>query len=191
MQINQTALTRKYQANYFEDQLYLVKKFDDMVRKNIKPSKQERIYLAEYMIAKTIQSICHLFDKNCELNSAQKKARIADVINNSYIRDAVEIAEYIDERYLWIREAIEKSDVQKIYMIFKQNATQETKKQLENKVANDNELHPSYINKLLVKMCEIILRKHDYEILQKVKINLQNRGIKYTIKKIWRVIMKR
>ena len=40
-------------------------------------------------------------------------------------------------------------------------------------------------------MCEIILRKHDYEILQKVKINLQNRGIKYTIKKIWRVIMKR
>ena len=58
MQINQTALTRKYQANYFEDQLYLVKKFDDMVRKNIKPSKQERIYLAEYMIAKTIQSIC-------------------------------------------------------------------------------------------------------------------------------------
>lgn len=76
-------------------------------------------------------------------------------------------------------------------MIFKQNATQETKKQLENKVANDNELHPSYINKLLVKMCEIILRKHDYEILQKVKINLQNRGIKYTIKKIWRVIMKR
>ena len=74
------------------------------------------------------------------------------------------------------REAIEKSDVQKIYMIFKQNATQETKKQLENKVANDNELHPSYINKLLVKVCDIILRRRECSAVQKVRNNLQNRA---------------
>ena len=76
-------------------------------------------------------------------------------------------------------------------MIFKQNATQETKKQLENKVANDNELHPSYINKLLVKVSDINLRRRECSAVQKVRNNLQNRGIKYTIKKIWRVIMKR
>lgn len=188
MQINQTALTRKYQANYFEDQLYLVKKFDDMVRKNIKPSKQEQIYLAEYMVAKTIQSIRHLFDKNCELDSAQKKARIAEIINNSYVRDAIKLAEYVDNRYLWVKETVEKSDVQKVYMFFEQNEMQQ---RIVNKAVIENELHPSYINKLLVKVCDIILRKHEYAAVQKVRDNLQNRGIKYTIKKIWRVIMKR
>ena len=187
MQINQTALTRKFQANYFEDQLYLIKKFDDVVRKNIKLSKQERVYLAEYMVAKTIQSIRHLFDENSGLASAQRKARIAEIINNSYVRDAIKLAEYIDDRYLWIKNEIEKSDIKKIYTFFEQN----TEQKIENKVVSEIELHPSYINKLLVKVCEIILRKHKCAAVQEIKDNLQSRGIKYTIKKMWHVIIKK
>ncbi len=187
MQINQTALTRKFQANYFEDQLYLIKKFDNVVRKNIKLSKQERVYLAEYMVAKTIQSIRHLFDENSGLASAQRKARIAEIINNSYVRDAIKLAEYIDDRYLWIKNEIEKSDIKKIYTFFEQN----TEQKIENKVVSEIELHPSYINKLLVKVCEIILRKHKCAAVQEIKDNLQSRGIKYTIKKMWHVIIKK
>lgn len=187
MQINQTALTRKFQANYFEDQLYLIKKFDDVVRKNIKLSKQERVYLAEYMVAKTIQSIRHLFDENSGLASAQRKARIAEIINNSYVRDAIKLAEYIDDRYLWIKNEIEKSDIKKIYTFFEKN----TEQKIENKVVSEIELHPSYINKLLVKVCEIILRKHKCAAVQEIKDNLQSRGIKYTIKKMWHVIIKK
>ena len=187
MQINQTALTRKFQANDFEDQLYLIKKFDDVVRKNIKLSKQERVYLAEYMVAKTIQSIRHLFDENSGLASAQRKARIAEIINNSYVRDAIKLAEYIDGRYLWIKNEIEKSDIKKIYTFFEKN----TEQKIENKVVSEIELHPSYINKLLVKVCEIILRKHKCAAVQEIKDNLQSRGIKYTIKKMWHVIIKK
>lgn len=114
MQVNKGALTRKYRADLFDNQMYLIQRFHKLLKNNIKISHEEKKELAEYTVAKMMQALYSLTDEKCNLSEYEKKEEIAKIINNDYVRNAYKKAEYIEPRYEWIRECMEFSDIEKI-----------------------------------------------------------------------------
>lgn len=196
MQMNQEALTRKYREDLFENQLYLVQKFETLLRNNVEISEEEKTEFAEYVIAKMLQSICNLFNKECRLNPFEKKAKIAEIINHPYVRKFYKRANYIEPKYEVIRQKIEFSDVQGIYEEMEKLAKQRNETALREDASDETvsesvTLKRGILNRILVGCCNVILKIHKITVIEKLRDLLCWFGIKYTLRLCWKKIKKK
>lgn len=203
MQTNQAALTRKYRSDLFENQLYLIQRFEQLLKENVEIQSAEEVELAEYTVSKSIQSIRNFFSEGCSLELFEKKKKIAEIINHEYIRKAFEKANYIDPKYEWIREKMRFSDVQGICDCLEWSGSQDVQDAGESEevlVQNENpvaalpmEVEPKrgFLNRILVGNCNLILKIHRFETVEKLRNLLCWFGIKYTIKLAFSKIRKK
>lgn len=182
LQVNDSALTKKIRLDIFENQMMLIEKFENFLRRNIELSKSEKIYISEYTIDKVIQCL-KAFMNNSNLEKDDVKNNISIVINNEQVRRAFQYGKYIDPGYEWIREACRFCDVNLIYeKIFSEF----------HKMVNDKEeiKNPGIINKILVLILNEILKIHSVRKLEMIRNSLIDFGIKVTINKSIRYCIK-
>ncbi len=175
-------LTSCYRENYFDNQLFLIQRFENILKAHIKISKEERRYLAEYMIAKAIRSIENVFQKECRLPLIEKKRKIEEIINHEYVRNAFRKGTYIDPQYEWIWEKIKFSDVKGIYDDVKAVNCREPNWQ-ENRLEY-KEVQRTMMNHILVKCCDIILKIYPLIWAEVIRDSVYMDGIKRTLKKM-------
>lgn len=180
LQVKQEALTKRYRADLFENQMFLIQKFHRLLTGYLTMSADEEKELAEYTVAKMMQSLYGLTNQECRLNVWEKKKEIAKIINNDYIRQAYKKAEYIEPRFEWIRECMEFSDVQKIYdFLFCKDVPPET----EEPAAQPAFRKPWWLKQLLIDFCDVILKVHNFQTIELIRNSLKVRSIKKTVKK--------
>lgn len=165
IQQNKDSLTKKYRADLFDNQMFLIRRFRNMIKGSVKMSKDEEKAIAEYTMSKMIQSLYNLKSHECMLSILEKKREIARIINDDDIREAYNKVSYIDPGYEWIRTYMEFSDVQGIYdQLFC------TKKQ-----------KPRVLKQTLIHMCDAILRVHYIRFVEMIRDSLKIRSVKKTI----------
>lgn len=178
LQVKQEALTKKYRADLFENQMFLIKKFQQLLEKNITISNGEETELAEYTVSKMMQSLYALTDKKCELSIFEKKKEIAKIINDNYVRQAYEKAHYINPKHEWIRECMDFSDVQKIYdFLFSEQPSQPDS---EEPIVQPAYRKPWWLKQLLIEFCDIILKVYHIKTVELIRNSLKVRSIKKT-----------
>lgn len=165
LQENKNALTRKYRSDLFDNQMFLIERFCNLIKEFVKISREEEREIAEYTIAKMMQSLYNLTSGECSLSIFEKKREIARIINNDFVRKAYGKAEYIEPKYEWIREYIEFSDIQSIY----------------ERLLSVKMQRPTILKKVLIKMCDAILRVHYIKFIEMIRESLKIRSIKKTI----------
>lgn len=177
LQVNNQALTKKVRQDLFENQMMLIERFEALLEKNVVISKEERKYILNYTTAKVIQCIKALF-QNDELSECDKKVKIAEIINNKRVREALQFDGYIDSTFEWIKEHYKFCDVDLIY-----NKAKET---LENTVRKEDILlkTPGVVNNGLVIILNKILKRHKLKKLEMIRNTLVDYGIKTTFYKI-------
>ncbi len=180
LQSNQNSLTRHYREHFFEIQLFLVQRFEQLLRNNTLISMEEEKWLCEYMAEKTIQSVRNLFCEECQLTPLEKKVKIAKIVNHEFVRKAVFRAEYLQPDFAWIREKMKFSDVAGIY------ACMEGFSDKGNGDATDFYGNAGWMNRCMVIMCNFILQLHSFQKVEIVRNSIQHRGIKATIQIIFR-----
>ncbi len=176
-------LSRCYRPDRFESELLLLQRFWQLLTNNLTPSPAEEATFAKYAMIKVMQSLYHLTDARCELNSAAKKAVIAQILNHPFVRQVYAQADTLPAAYAWIHECMEFCDVQKVYEFL-----------FEGRQPNPNHplapvrisVHPrpSFINRLLVKVCDVVLSLHNFNALTRFRHSLGTTGIKTTSKKL-------
>lgn len=180
LQVKQEALTKRYRADLFENQMFLIQKFHRLLTGHLTMSEDEEKELAEYTVAKMMQSLYGLTNQECRLNIWEKKKEIAKIINNDYVRQAYKKAKYIEPRFEWIRECMEFSDVQKIYdFLFCEDIARET----DEPAAQPAFRKPWWLKQLLIDFCDIILKVHNFQTIELIRNSLKVRSIKKTAKK--------
>lgn len=196
LQTNKDALTRRYRENLFEEQFFLIQKFEKLIKSNITMRESEEIELAEYAISKVIASMRNLFEPQCLLDTPQKKAKLAMIMNDDYVRAAFRRANYINPDYAKLKEYMDASDVQAIYDLVSglcspvpfQSAAEKTEKPLTPIPVQPHPSQPEAapqakagrLNRLLSSICAAILKVHHFTFFEKLKYCLDHFGIKYT-----------
>lgn len=175
-------LTSCYRENYFENQLFLVQRFENLLETNIKFHKEERRYLAEYMIAKAIRSIENVFQERNGMQLVEKMKAIEKIINHKYVRDAFRKGTYIEAQYEWIRDKIRFSDVKGIYERVKEINCREVNGRESG--IEQNEVQRTMINHIFVMCCDVILKIYPCIWAEVIRENVYRDGIKRTLKKI-------
>lgn len=175
-------LTSCYRENYFENQLFLVQRFENLLETNIKIHKEERRYLAEYMIAKAIRSIENVFQERNGMQLVEKMKAIEKIINHKYVRDAFRKGTYIEAQYEWIRDKIRFSDVKGIYERVKEINCREVNGRESG--VEQNEVQRTMINHIFVTCCDVILKIYPCIWAEVIRENVYRDGIKRTLKKI-------
>lgn len=175
-------LTSCYRENYFENQLYLVQRFEKLLKNHITISKEERRYLSEYMIVKAIRSIENIFQKGCGIELIKKKRKMEEIINHVYVRNAFRRGAYIDPQYEWIWDKIKFSDVEGIYERVKEINCREVNGRESG--IEQNEVQRTMINHIFVMCCDVILKIYPCIWAEVIRENVYRDGIKRTLKKI-------
>lgn len=188
IQLNDSSLTKVYREDFFNNQMMLI----DLVRtflkqKSIDLNDEAETSLSEYIVAKATQCMLHLFQCGNQLKETDIKAGIVEIVNDKRIKDAIKKCNYIEERFEWIRELSEFSDVSAIYEILKNMTDQELSNAcLDTNVSDDViiEKTPGVMNKGLVWGINKILKIKNIRTLEMVKNGLVDFGIKATLVKI-------
>ncbi len=175
-------LTSCYRENYFENQLYLVQRFEKLLKNHITISKEERRYLSEYMIVKAIRSIENIFQKGCGIELIKKKRKMEEIINHVYVRNAFRRGAYIDPQYEWIWDKIKFSDVEGIYEQVKGINCREVNG--EERRIEQQEIPRTIVNYIFVKCCDAILKFYPFIWAEVIRDNVYMDGLKRTLKKI-------
>ena len=175
LQVNSQALTKKIRLDMFENQMMLIEKFEECLKRNIVISEKEKIYIAEYTIAKALHCM-KLLVLNTDLDKSEIKAGIAVIINNERVRSAFAIGNYIEPEYEWMRDLYRFCDVERIY------------EKLRNVTSNGQNINitsqnPGILNKFLVLVLNKILKIHNIRKLEMVRNSLIDYGIKTTMYK--------
>lgn len=172
------SLTGCYRANLFDNQLYLVQRFEKLLKDYGEIGKEQERQLAHYMTAKAVQAVENFFRKECTLELAEKKRRIAEILNHSYVRKAFETAESNYLQYEWIKEKVQFSDVEGICSwIENQRHHAECNRQAEEK-------NRGVLNCCIVGCCDAVLKKIPVVWLEVLRECMCEDGIKRTLKKI-------
>lgn len=178
LQVSDQALTKIYRPDLFDNEMMLIEKFEAFLRKNVTLTDHEEVYIAKYTVAKVIRCLKEVVCKEAELMSDVVKAKIAVIINDKRVRNAFQKIEYIDEKYMWLRDAYLFSDVELIYLKFKEIILEDSKlKEYGNKRT------PGIVNRCLVKGIDAILKIHCFKKLEIVRNTLIEFGLKTTIRK--------
>ena len=165
LQQNKESLTRKYRVDLFDNQMFLIKRFHNLICNFVQISSDEEKEIAEYTMSKMMQSLYNLTNEECRLSIPEKKKEIARIINDDYVREAYGKAEYLEPRYMWIREFMEFSDVQRIY----------------EHLFNVKEQKPSLLKQKLINICDAILRRHYVKSIEMIRDSLKIRSIRKTL----------
>lgn len=176
------SLTGCYREDLFENQLFLVQRFEKLLLDYGTIREDEEKQLSEYMIAKMIQSIENFFRKECMLEPIEKRRRIEAILNNEYIRKAFERAGYIYPEYEWIRNKMKFSDVIGTYEWMEKKIENETNQEKEYK--EEIQVRRGVLNQLLVGCCNVVLKYFQVIWLEVVRDSLYVYGIKRTLKKV-------
>lgn len=196
LQTNKDALTRRYRENLFEEQFFLIKKIENLIKSNITMRETEEVELAEYAVSKVIASMRNLFEAQCRLDTLGKKAKLAEIINDDYVRVSFQRANYINPEYIKLKEYLDASDVQAIYDLVSglcsPTPSQTTAEPSEEDLppvqtwvpAPQTESVPQAkagrLNRMLSSLCAVILKIHHFTFFEKLKYCLDHFGIKYT-----------
>lgn len=165
LQENKNALTKRYRPDLFDNQMFLIERFRNLIREFGQASESEEKAIAEYTVAKMMQSLYNLTSEECCLSIVEKKREIARIVNNNYVRAAYDKAECIDPKYEWIREYMEFSDVQRIYEHLFSVKIQKSER----------------MKKVLIQMCDMILRVHYIKFIEMIRESLKIRSVRKTI----------
>lgn len=193
MQHNSESLTKKMREDRFENQMKLIHALKKLMDDNKAWTPEGEKHFASYVIGYMLSCLKELFREECEMTENQKKAHIARMLNEDMIRDNIEKAIWIDEDFRWIKDAIEFSDVEKVYsrckIICSKKYCQEQLEKVTQTIEDNNIIRPEdrvpgIINKVLVKLVAGLVRITRSERLWRVRENLINCGIKRTVKKI-------
>ncbi len=183
LKVSKNTLTGCYREDYFENQLFLIQKFEKLLMENTKVGIQETKKIKEYLSSKMFQSIENLFHEECELNILQKKKKISDIINHDDVRKALAMAEYIDPKYDWMREKIKYSDVQGIYEWMDTNA-HKSMEHGEKGIVIKEELKRGGMNRIIVTICDIMLKLYPFRKIRALRNSIYGFGIKKTVQMI-------
>lgn len=201
MQSNQGALTRKYRPDLFENQMDLIHRFRHLLEDYIEISESEQKELAEYTVSKMMVSLYNLTSEKCELSDLEKKAEIAKIVNDNYVRRAFKKAEYMEPKYEWIRECMEFSDVQKIYdclftaTVASEISSEDTpaiEENYDNGRSEEQQIpqetgrpyrKPWWLKQILINICNVILKVHYIKFIELIRNSLEVRSIKKTVVK--------
>lgn len=173
LQENKNALTKIYRADLFDNQMFLIKRFSNMIKEFVQMSEDEEKALAEYTLSKVMLSLYNLTSHACMLSVTEKKGEIARIINDDYVRAVYDKALYIDPRYNWIREYMEFTDVEGIYKHLFSVKMQK----------------PKVLKQKLIQMCDAILRIHYIRFVEMIRDSLKIRSVKKTIIKCFLKLM--
>lgn len=177
-----SSLSGCYREDWFENQLFLLQKFEKLLMDDNVVSEDENRWLSEYAVSKMIQSIENLFRKECMMDAAEKKRKIAEIINNAYIRKAFEKADYIQPKYEWIRDKMRFSDVQGIYLWMENNFGNKDDRSENNQAACI--VQRSVMNCCFVTCCNLVLKYVSIGWIEALRDSLYQYGIKNTLKRI-------
>lgn len=174
------SLTGCYREDLFENQLFLVQRFEKLLLDfDMYTQEQERL-VATYLVAKVIQSLENLFREECSLQMRKKKEYMETIVNHNTVRNAFEKADYIDPSYEWIKEKIKFSDICGIYEWLEKNTGKDA--------AVGEQVKPvvqrGILNHILVGCCDLILKKYPSIRIQVVRDCLYFDGIKRTVRKV-------
>lgn len=184
MQVNDSALTKVYRKDLFENQMMLIDRFREFWEANSEISEEEEVSLAEYTVSKTLQCMTNLFHRGAAFSVEEKKRLLAAMINDNRVRIAIEKSKYIDTRFQWIRELYKFSDVEMIYRNL--NSIFASKECLDNgqhctEKIEEQPKNPGALNKFLVKGINLLLNIHQFRALEMIRNTLIDHGIKTTI----------
>ncbi|NFG60723.1 glycosyltransferase family 2 protein [Clostridium sp. CMCC3677] len=194
LQHNEQALTRKYRHDRFQNQEILLKAFEKLMEDNKAWTPEGKREFSTYIMGQVIRCLKELFREECNMTEQEKKGYIAQILNSNVVRDNIQKAIWIDENFRWIKDAIEFSDVEKVYsrckIICSKKYCQEQLEKVTQTIEDNNIIRPEdrapgIINKVLVKVVAGLVRITKSERLWRVRENLINCGIKRTVKKSW------
>ena len=157
LQANEASLTRKYREDFFVNQMKLIEHFENVVRRNATMTKEEEKELAEYTVAKMIQSLVHVITAGDNITEGQKKQKVAQIINDSYIRESLLKAEYIDEQYCGLVECMKHSDVDAVIRFVEETGLKQNNECVKNDetIHEGNPLNRGIINRIVVRVLVI------------------------------------
>ncbi len=177
------ALSRRYRPDRFENELFLLQRFQQLLLSNSTPSPAEEAALAEYSLSKIMQSLYHLTDPRCDLSVSAKKAAIANILNHSFVRQAYDRTESIPTVYAWIHECMEFCDAQKAYEFLFENRPLHADNPFAP-VRISVYPRPGLLNRVLVSVCDALLNIHHFRAIARFRRSLSSSGVKTTSRKV-------
>lgn len=177
VQHNEQALTKKFRKDMFQNKLAILNKYKEFIDLNGVWTDDGKEYFARYVVGYLTTILSNLFAIDSDMSEVEKKREIEQILNCKLIRDSVKNVAWIDEKWSWLKECFEFTDVGTVY--------QETKKIVEP-IEESREIlvierNPGVINRLVRKMLYIGGRIFKSNRLREVEKTIYENGLKETI----------
>lgn len=185
VQDNTNSLTKVYRKDMFQNRIELLNTYADFMSEQKAWTEEGKVYYANYAVGYLISILKNIFSEAADMSEVEKKREIEQVLNCELFRENIAVASWTDERWRWMIDCFEYSDVGAFYRNagllmkdYKSNAFSAPHIHEEDGGITRN---PGKLNTLIVESLKLVLKCKRIRKVELLKNSIEDVGLKQTL----------